>query len=258
MIEESEEEAAYSLERGQKGKELQFNFAEAKDENSQDDIYPESNEDSEEIYEGSYAEETLTPQGEPEEGSEYTLEEDVENVSAFSGEVEEYSEYSTHSYQGQIDEVSECTGDSSQARSRPSIPKLPIREENQNVSALVKSSESNPASLGTVIRHDTPTKKTNKKIAESPYIKPTSNRPQTAGVKSASKFSTANLRDEITMITNLASNDIIKSIYSLVTTKNKMLHVKEMDNNDQQEIQTFFQEQKRKFRNQLEQHITKK
>ena len=38
------------------------------------------------------------------------------------------------------------------------------------------------------------------------------------------------------MITNLASNDIIKSIYSLVTTKNKMLHVKEMDTDDQQEI----------------------
>jgi len=60
------------------------------------------------------------------------------------------------------------------------------------------------------------------------------------------------------MIANLASNDIIKSIYSLVTTKNKMLHVKEMHAEDQQEIQSFFQEQKRKFRNQLEQHITKK
>lgn len=37
-----------------------------------------------------------------------------------------------------------------------------------------------------------------------------------------------------------------------------MLHVKEMHAEDQQEIQSFFQEQKRKFRNQLEQHITKK
>ena len=79
--------------------ENQFRFAEAEEEMTEDDIYEEG-EESEELYEGSYAEETLTPEGEPEEASEYSMEEDEDKVSAFSGEVEEFSEYSTYSDQG--------------------------------------------------------------------------------------------------------------------------------------------------------------
>lgn len=133
------------------------------------------------------------------------------------------------------------------------VPRLRLKEsaavQISNHYLESKSTES-INSVGTVIRHETPKRPgTAKQRPPSPYRISTSQRPSSA----KRSVSTANqsIKDEIEAISHLTAQDAIHSLHQLVKAKVKAIGDYQLPERDRAEVQDFFQEQKNKFRNEL-------
>ncbi|CAG9325912.1 unnamed protein product [Blepharisma stoltei] len=133
---------------------------------------------------------------------------------------------------------------------RPSVPRLQL---DRSKSIKSKSTESYP-SLGTVIRHDTPKITTNQKILNSPYKKKSIKRPQSAKLQRSRSVNSKQANDEAIHLTQLISNDLVKSIHHAYASK----YPGALSNLDQKEIQQFFQFKTNEFQEILERELGQK
>ena len=104
--------------------------------------------------------------------------------------------------------------------------------------------------MGTVVRHETPKGPAGRKQRPpSPYRNSTSRRPSSAKPRLSS--SNQSVKDEIEAISHLTAQDAIHSLNQLVKTKVKVIGDYQLPEKDRADVQTFFQEQKNKFRSEL-------
>jgi len=103
--------------------------------------------------------------------------------------------------------------------------------------------------VGTVIRHETPKRPAGaKQRPPSPYRNSSSRRPRSAKPSSSASHS---VKDEIEAISHLTAQDAIHSLNQLVKAKAKAIGDYLLPEKDRADVQQFFQEQKNKFRSEL-------
>lgn len=133
------------------------------------------------------------------------------------------------------------------------VPRLRLKESaTTQISKTYKESKSTESmnSVGTVIRHETPKGPAGPKHRPpSPYRNSSSRRPSSA--KPRLSASNQSVKDEIEAISHLTAQDAIHSLNQLVKAKVKAIGDYQLPEKDRADVQTFFQEQKNKFRSEL-------
>lgn len=116
----------------------------------------------------------------------------------------------------------------------PQVPRLPLPAN--------KSLDSSK-SLNTVVHHDsTPT---SQDVALPPH---------STNLRSPSS-QTQSTRDEVDEIASLTSQEALKSLYSLLSSKLSSMQDNPLSSKDRQDIQAFFQTQKKGFRQSLRSNL---
>ena len=115
-------------------------------------------------------------------------------------------------------------------QAKPQVPRLPFP---------ANRSLDSSKSLNTVVQHDS-----------TPHSQPADlqlSRPQSTNLRSPSS-QTQSTRDEVDEIASLTSQEALKSLYSLLSCKLSTMQDNPLSPKDRQDIQAFFQMQKKSFR----------
>jgi U3 small nucleolar RNA-associated protein 14 len=116
----------------------------------------------------------------------------------------------------------------------PQVPRLPLPAN--------KSLDSSK-SLNTVVHHDS-----------TPTSQDVAFQPHSTNLRSPSS-QTQSTRDEVDEIASLTSQEALKSLYSLLSSKLSSMQDNPLSPKDRQDIQAFFQTQKKGFRQSLRSNL---
>ena len=140
------------------------------------------------------------------------------------------------------------------------VPRLRLKESaTAQLSEAYTESKSTESinSVGTVIRHETPKRPPSARPRPpSPYRNSGSRRPSSA--KPSRSSGNQSLKEEIEVISHLTAQDAIRSLYLLVNSKVKSIGEYQLPEKDRTDVQNFFQDQKRKFQNELKTDLFEK